>query len=295
MSRPERASLAALLLAALSIAGVVRLAVAEPPSEDEILRQIKSDVFEERWDSVLADTERLIATYPDSAQMPRTMYYRAKALQHIEGREDETLRAWGEFIEKYPGETLLREDAQIQRFGLAKSLWLKGNKGAISILMQGLEEKGYPRLYAAIQISHLDHRPARARALPILQDCSKNEKDAELRNECTIAILRIDPSAVPVPQAAQAPAQPQNGEPKLIRLEVREKATGKVTVAVNLPIAFAEVLLSSLSEIEQGRVMEELKRRKIDLDNIWKSLKTMGRQTLLQIETEELNIRIWLE
>jgi hypothetical protein len=229
------------------------------------------------------------------------MHSRAKALHHLPGREEEAVAAYGALIERFPGETVLREDAAIGRMSLAKSLWLRGRKEHVSVLMQGLEEKGYPRIYAAVQISHLDNRPARSRALPVLKDCSLNERDSEVRNECTLAILRIDPAAVPAPptvgttSAAPAPERPSGGEPRLIRLEVREKGTDKLRVAVNLPIAFAEALLGALSEYEHGQVVEELKRRNIDLDNIWKSLKTMGAQTLVQVETDEVNVRIWLE
>ena len=271
---------------------------AESTAEDEIIRQIKSDVFDEKWDSVLGDCDKLIANFPSSPALPRTMYYRAKALQHFSGREEEALAAYTVLIDRFPNETLLREDALISRMSLAKSLWIRGKKDTISILLKGLEEKGYPRIYAAVQISHLDNRPARSRAIPVLQECSRAEKDAEVRNECTLAILRIDPAAVPTPPApppSTSPERPTTGEPKLIRLEVRAKATNKVTVAVNLPIAFAEALLSSLSEFDSGQIAEELKKRQIDINNVWKSLKTLGPQTLLQIETEDSNIRIWLE
>lgn len=295
MSRPV--GLLALFLMAAAFAVPLRAeAPAGPGTEEEIIRQIKNDVFEEKWEAVLADCDRLIADHPNSPWMARTLSYRAKALSSLPGREQEAMDAWGLLIDRFPGETFLREDALISRLSLAKKLWLKGKKDSINVLMKALEETGYPRTYAAIQISQLDNRPARARALPVLKECSVQERDEEVRNECTLGILRIDPTALPAPPSAQSgPEAAAGGEPKLIRLEVREKATGKVTVAVNLPIAFAEALISSLSEIDQGMVLEELKKRSIDLDNIWKSLRTLGRQTLVQIETEDLNIRIWLD
>jgi len=256
-----------------------------------MFRQIKSDVFDEKWESVLVDSEHLILAYPKSASLPRTYYYRAKALSHLPGREEEAAAAYGEFIEKFPAEALLREDALISRINLAKSMWLVGKKDAIAILVKSLDEKGYPRIYAAIQISHLDNKPARARAIPILQECARAEKEAEIRNECTLGILRIDPSAVPAPKAPPA----GSAEPKLIRLEVRDKKTGSMTVAVNLPIAFAEALLGSLSAIDRGRVVKELSERHIDLDNLMRSLKSLGSQTLVEVETEDARIKVWLE
>jgi hypothetical protein len=275
-------------------------AITSAETEDNLFRKLKTDVFEERWADVLAGCDQLIATYPKSENTARTMYYRAKALGNLEGRGEEALDAYGEFIGKFPENAFLVEDAKINRMGLAKSLWLKGNKKHIRILMDSLTEEGFLRIYSAIQISHLGNRPARARALPVLQACAKNEKDAEVRNECTLGILRIDPSALPTaPRAAvpntPAPPVPPGGEPKLIRVEVRDKATNKITVAVNLPIAFAEALIGSLSEFDQGMVLDELRKRKIDINNIWKSLRTLGKQTLVQIETEENHIKIWLE
>jgi len=285
------------MLLGIMIIAASTSATAGPPApdtspEDEMFRQIKSDVFDEKWESVLADSERLIAAYPTSESLPRTYYYRAKALQHLPGREDAAVGAYGEFIAKFPTEALLREDALISRINLAKSMWLQGKKDAIAILVKSLDEKGYPRIYAAIQISHLDNKPARARAIPILQECTRTEHEAEIRNECTLGILRIDPSAVPAPKAAPVPG---STEPRLIRLEVRDKKTGSITVAVNLPIAFAEALLDSLSAIDRGRVVQQLTARHIDLDNLMRSLKSLGSQTLVEVETEDAKIRVWLE
>ncbi|MBI3448089.1 MAG: hypothetical protein HY049_04090 [Acidobacteria bacterium] len=276
-------------------AGVVtsRVAVtAAASSEEEDFRQIKSDVFDEKWESVLADCDRLIAAFPGSGSLPRTYYYRAKALHHLPGKEEMAISAYGEFIDKFPAEAVMREDALISRINLAKSLWLQGRRDNINILLKALDEKGYPRIYSAIQISHLDNKPAKARALPVLQDCARREADAEVRNECTLGILRIDPNEVPRPgpQGSGTVA-----EPRLIRLEVRDKKTGSITVAVNLPVAFAEALLGSLSQIDRGRVTDELRVRHIDLDNLMKSLKSLGRQTLVEVETEEARIKVWLE
>jgi hypothetical protein len=299
MSRPTAG---VLLACAIGIAAALAHwspAASVTMSEEDLVRQIKSDAFDEKWDAVMTDCETMIAAFPSSQSLPWATFYRAKALQHIPGREQDALDAYTAFVGKFPAETTLREDATLSRLGLARDLWLKGKRDTIAILMKGLEEKGYPGIYAAIQISQLDHKPAKSRALPVLKDCSANEKDQEVRNECTIAILRIDPSQVPdtkpAPVKPVPPGSTATSEPRLIRLEVRAKGSDKITVAVNLPIAFAEALLSSLSEFDQGQVAAELKKKHIDLDNIWKSLKGLGRQTLVQIETEEQNIRIWLE
>lgn len=277
-------------------------------TEQEILRQIKEDVFEERWENVLEGCNELIKKYPKSSSLARTMYYRARALQNVPGHESEALVAYGEFIDKFPGEKVLREDALISRMSLAKSMYLNGKKEAIRVLLDGLDEKGYPKIYAAIQLSYLEHIPGRTRALPILKECAEKEDDGEVRNECTLAILRIGgtppfppnaseaaPGTTSTPPSKSTAGTSTAGEPKLIRLQVRDKATGKITVAVNLPIAFAEALLTSLKDVDQGQVIQELKNRGIDINNLWKSLRTLGKQTLVEIETEDAYIKVWLE
>lgn len=300
--RMRTSALAAALALALLPAIVAHDASAQGSSEQELMRKIKEDVFDERWAEVLESARELIEGYPGSSSMARTMIYRARALEKL-GRDDEAMEAYGQFVEKFPGEILLREDALISQMGLAKRMVLSGRKEAVEILVDGLREKGYPKIYAAIQLSFLDFRPGHSKALPILKECAEGEQDAEVRNECTLAILRIDPTALeyrtnrmaPGPSSDEGPAPAPGGEPKLIRLQVRDKVTDKITVAVNLPVAFAEALLGSLSELEQGRVVDELKARGYDINNLWKSLKTLGKQTLVEIETEEARIKVWLE
>src|SRR5437867_12384309 len=157
MSSTARPLLLALLLLVASAGAAAPAAPAAAP-EDEMLRQIKNDVFDEKWDSVFADCDRLIQSYPASGSLPRAYYYRAKALQHMPGRETDAVAAWSDFIEKFPSDPPLREDALISRIDLAKGLWLQGKKENINILTKGLDEKGYPRIYAAIQISNVDNK-----------------------------------------------------------------------------------------------------------------------------------------
>jgi hypothetical protein len=307
MSKRYRGSaLIAALVIGLALATLAWNVMAQSTSEQDLMRAIKEDVFEERWDSVLAGAEKVIADFPQSPSLARTMYYKARALHKL-GRGNEAVDAYGDFIKKFPNETLLREDALISRMGLAKGMVLDGRKDQIRPLLDGLQEKGYPKIYAAIQISFLDNRPGQKQALPVLKECAEGESDAEVRNECTLAILRISPTNVPsipnqvaappdAPRPPEAPTPPgAPGEPKLIRLQVRDKVTEKVTVAVNLPIAFAEALLQSLGEIEQGEIVRELQARGYDINNLWKSLKTLGKQTLVEIETEDARIKVWLE
>src|SRR5262249_35635026 len=157
------------------------------PDEAETLRQIKSDVFDQKWDAVLADCSRFISQYPRSADVSRAYYYRAQALEHSKGREEEAIAAYTDYLTRFPNETgALREDALLSRVTLAAGLYLKGNKKYVGVILQGMDEKGYPGIFAAIQASKIDHAPARAKALPILIRGAGSEPDAELKNECLL-------------------------------------------------------------------------------------------------------------
>ncbi len=178
-------------------------------SEDELLRQIKDLVFEQKWDAVLTTCDQFIASFQRSTALPRAYYYKAQGLEHIKGREADAITAYGDFLKKFPGSTgTLNEDATLSRITLATSLYLKGDKGHVPVLMDGMDLKGYPRIYAAIQSSKIDHAAARQKAIPLLKDCASEEPDDELRNECVIALLRVKPGAIPSDPVAPRPIPP---------------------------------------------------------------------------------------
>jgi len=308
----RRAGLA-LLAMALSAAAMITMTLAAPapaPSPDpagdegELLRQIKADVFDQKWDGVLASCSQFIGQYARSQDLSRVYYYKAQALEHVKGREEEAVAAYTDYLVKFPNETgALREDAMLSRISMATGLYLKGNKKHIGVILQGMDERGYPGIFAAIQASKIDHGPARAKALPILLKFAGTETDAEVKNECLLGVLRIDPQKAGQVQAqgvASAGPRPApatgTGEPaKLIRVEVYDKLKKQVSVRVNMPLSFAELLLDSLSQELQTEIADDLKKKGIKLDLFWDSIKKGGRQTIVEIDNDEQHIKVWIE
>ncbi len=311
------AGLLAVLICTMLFAPAVRAA-----DEGELLRQIKNDVFNQEWSAVQAGCDQFITSFPHAEALPRAYYYRAQALEHLKGHEADAIEAYSEFLTRFPGETgAIREDALLSRMTLASSVYQKGDKRFVSVVLKGLQEKGYPKLYAAIQASKIDYPTARASALPILRECACSENDAELKNECVLALLRINPKALeqacgpsspPPTQVASTPRGPSRPpEPaappsaassgrdvRLIRVEVYDYAKKQVVVRVNLPIAFAELLLDSLGDAYRKEIIEGLKEQghgAIDLDKLWKSIKEGGPQTILEVNNDEERIKVWVE
>ena len=79
------------------VVAVVALSAVTVPArsatEDELLVKIKNDVFEQRWDGVLAQCDEFIRSFSSSPSLPRAYYYRAQGLEHIKGREADAIGA----------------------------------------------------------------------------------------------------------------------------------------------------------------------------------------------------------
>ena len=309
------------------VAAVALVSVTVPArsaGEDELLVKIKNDVFEQRWDGVLAQCDEFIRSFPSSPSLPRAYYYRAQGLEHIKGREADAIAAYGDFLKKFPkGPGTLTETATLSRITLATSLAQKGDKGQVGVLMEGMNLKGYPGVYAAIQSSKIDHAAARQKAMPLLRDCASEEPDDEVRNECVVALLRIKPESLegihppvpPVPPAkgvrglppvpekpGKPPAPPGPGDAKLIRVEIVNKVTGKVTVRVNMPLAFADLVLQSIGDNYSEILNKELQEKGVgvglkfdSLHQLMDAIKKGGKQTLVEIDQEGESIKVWIE
>lgn len=275
--------------------------------EGELLRQIKSEVFDQQWDSVLSSCDLFIAQFPRSATLPRAYYYKAQALEHLKGREAEAIAAYTDFLTRFPAEMgALKEDAILSRLSMASSLWLAGNRSQVGVIIKGMDESGYPRTYSAIQASKIDHAPARTKALPILKDCAERESDVEVKNECLLALLRIDPKSTTELQQAPpgktaaagtpgAAGATPGGEAKLIRVEVYDKVKKQVSVRVNMPLAFAQLLLDSLNDELRAEISHGLQAKGLQLDRFWEAFKKGGKQTIVEIDDEGQHIKVWIE
>lgn len=265
--------------------------------EGELFRQIKNDVLDAKWDAVLEGCDQFISQFPRGQGLPRAYFYRAQALEHMKGREAQAIEAFKQFLDKFPAETgPIKEDALLSRMTLAVSLWLKGDKKHVGVITTGMDLPGYPRTYAAIQASKIDHAPARAKALPILKGCASTEADAGLKNECRVALLRIDPeSATKIQQQEKPRVTPPGGEARLIRVQVYDKAKKKVTVGVNMPLAFTEILLESLSDEIRKEIGDHLQDKGVSLERFWDAIKKGGKQTLIEIDDENHTIKVWVE
>jgi len=289
-----------IITALAAIAAVADAVPGAAKDEGELLRLIKSDVFDRQWSQVLAECDEFIRNYPRSQALPRAYYYRAQALDSLK-RLNEALEGYSEFLNRFPAEAgAIREDALLKRITLSRTLYQTGATGHLWVILEGMDEKGNAQVYAAIESTKIDHAPAHKKAIPILKDCAQFETEQELRNECVVALLRVAPGEVP--SGTTTPPKRDGDQARLIKVEVFNKLQSKIVVKVNLPLAFAELLLESLDDqyrqmIEQHLLKDvpEAPKSLPDLKKLFEEIRKGGPQTIIEIDGEEERIRVWIE
>lgn len=263
------------------------------PSEDQLFRQVKVDVFDQNWSAVLRGCEEILASYPSGTAATQASFYRARALTRIPGREAEGIHAFQGFISEHPGDRVMVEQAWAALFSAACEPRTAPRPDCPAILKEGLASTShYVATLAAIQASDSSDEGLRHRALGILKQAYHGETDTEIRNEILIAILKIDPKEVP---STDSPKKAPGSHPSLIRMTVYNKQEKRYDLRVNLPVAFARMLLDAVGQ-DQKEAMRSVARGKgIDLDDIFDAIETSGAGKLLEVDDATCHIEIWIE
>lgn len=292
------------LVFVLALVGLVDVAPAASagPAEADLVRQIKVDVFDENWNAVLKGCEDLLARYPASPSVAQAAFYRARALSRTPGREGEAVTAFREFVNRRAGDKLLSEQAWTSLFALACDARRVRGSACSDTLDEGLSNSSaYVSTLAAIRASDTKDEALRGRALLVLKKALSTQSDPDIRNEILIAILKIDPKQVPSPAphamegAGGAAGAAAGHPPAFIRMTIFNKEEGRFDLKINLPVAFAQMLLNSLGEETRAEMRREAGRRGINLDDVFEAIQKAGPGRFLEVDTEESRIEVWIE
>ena len=285
--------------AACLLAVALLLGAATAATQEDLFRQVKIDVFDQNWTGVLQGCEAILARHPAGTLATQASFYRARALSRLPGRETEGLQAYRDFVASHPADSVLVEDAWSSLFEIACGPRRPGGSDCVAILREGLAHpSSYVSTLAAIHASDTADGPLRRKALATLKAAYATQTDPEIRNEILIAILKIDPRQVPpaAGTAAAAPAAPGGAKaPTLIRLSVYNKAEGRYEVRVNLPIAFARMLIDAIGDKQRQELRREARAQGVDLDDIFTAIQKSGAGKLLEVDDADSRIEIWIE
>jgi len=305
MSSDRRPVRAAIL--ATGLAGVLAFAtLGGAATEEDLFRQVKVDVFDQDWPAVLSGCDEILRQKPSGQAAARASFYRARALSRIPGREAEGLDAFRKFVVAYPREKVMVEEAWGGIFTAACHPRAASRAACGAALREGLaDSSSYVSTLAAIRAADSGDEALRPRALATLKKAYATQTEPEIKNEILIAILKIDPKQVP--QAAAAPPPPPAApgpprgkppaakQPTLIKMTVYNKIEKRYDLKINLPVAFARMLVDSLDEEDLQDISREAEKKGIDLDDIFQAIEKNGAGKLLEVDSEDSHIEIVIE
>ncbi len=286
-----------ILAGSLTLAG--RSLGAMPAAKDlELFNQGKVAIFDKDWEGARGIFQRVIQEFPQSALVPQAYYFIARCFQ-FQGKDTEAIRAYDTFLQKYPNEPFLPGEARNAVVELSATLLEEGDPSYRNRLVSSLTSSDKEvRYFAAIRCSRLKDSHITSMALPVLREIVKSEPDRDLADRARIALLRLDPKGLaPVAEVEEKPRSPKvdkrenRGNQRMFHLVVYKTGSSQPAVELNLPVSLAQLAIAALDESSKA----ELRKKGVDIDNVWESLKSMGRTNILTIRDGENLIKLWIE
>jgi len=273
------------------LAGLILLAALAPAAgqtakpEEKLMQEAKVLLFDGKWDQALVKLETLLGEYPSSPLAAQAIFYKAKVLSNLNGREPEAISFFQDYLGTKDRNPSLTEESEVALVDLAYELYNQGNRSYLKEIENRLASpNGGVRIYAAFKISYLKDRALAAKSVPVLKSILKDKSDPELRDRAKIALLRVDPAALEGLEAeGKSPSKA-----KLLRIEITE--AGRVKVKINIPWALADLAIQAIPLTEK----QMLRQKGYDLEKIFKELERT-KTSIIEISEEKTLIKIWID
>jgi hypothetical protein len=275
--------LLALGLAALALAP----AAARAQADAEALRQAKALFVDREYAESRAAWQQILDAGTETSP---ALYWVARCSESL-GESERALAEYARYLEAKPSDRTLVEEAKTSRVALAVKLAKSGKPAHVAIAREALKDPNRTvRYFAALQLASLG--PERGKpAVPVLQEILAKEKDEDLVERAKLALLRIDSSALPV-AAPAPPPRPRGREAAWVRIRIYQKGESKPNVAINLPVALADLVFKALPD----EAIQDLRKEGYDARSFWEALKKTGPAEILTIEGKDgERIQVWLE
>ena len=278
-----RERMAALLLAALLLpAGALAQADAEK------LRAAKALFFDRQYAQAREAWQAVRASGP-GPDAQAALYWIGRCSESL-GEGERALGEYGQYLAARPADRALAEEAKTSRVALAVKRAKAGKTQHLDVARDALADPNRTvRYFAALQLASLGAEEGKA-AVPVLREILAQEKDEDLVERAKLALLRLDRTAL-----SEAPApSPRRGarEAAWVRVRIYEKGSSKPQVAINLPVALADLVFKSLPD---GAVAD-LRKEGYDARTFWERLKKTGPAEILTIEGDDgERIQVWIE
>lgn len=269
----------------LLLASLLLQAYAQAQPDEKLFQEAKILIFDKEWKDAQEKLEDLLKKYPDSSWYSQAVFYRAKCLKEQRGKKLEALKAFRDYIKRRDRSKSLAEDSELSIIDLAYELYKDGKRSYLAEIEKRLSSSNrVVRYFAAIKLSQVKEKKVASRAVPVLKEIIKKEKDDELRDRAKIALLRVDPGVL-------KDLEEERPVRKAKLLKIRVWKDGELTLKINIPWALADLALGSIEEEEKA----SLKKEGYDLDTIMKTLAEVGEIIYIENKEEGTIIKIWIE
>jgi len=269
----------------LLLASLLLQAYAQAQPDERLFEEAKVLIFDKEWEEAQEKLEELLDRYPDSPWYSQAVFYRAKCLKEQMGKNLEALKAFRDYIRLRDRSKSLTEDSELSIIDLAYELYKDGKRSYLKEIEKRLSSSNkVVRYFAAIKLSQVEEKKVASRAVPVLKEIIKKEKDDELRDRAKIALLRVDPGVL-------KDLEEERPVRKARLLKIRVWKDGELTLRINIPWALADLALGSIEEEEKA----ELRKEGYDLDTMTKTLVEGGNVIYIDNKEEGTIIKIWIE
>jgi len=276
---------------ALVLAALVAPAAARAQADADKLRAAKEAFFDRNYAESREDW-RSVAASGRGADAQAALYWVARCSESL-GESERALGEYAAYLAARPSDRTLLEEAKTSRVALAVKLAKAGKRQHAPIALDALGDRSsVVRYFAALQVASLGPEAGKP-AIPVLKEILAREKDQDLVERAKLALLRLDRNAL----AEAAPEAPRRAEGKArtagwVRVRIYDKGVARPKVAINVPVALAELVFKSLPD----DAIADLKREGYDARSFWEALKKTGPAEILTIEGEDgERIQVWIE
>lgn len=271
------------------------LAAATPAKDQDMLNQAKVLMFDRKWEAARQVFQRLIREFPQSSLLPEA-YFRTAYCLRLEKKPEEAVLAYEQFLKKYPNEPFFAVEAKQAVVELAASLVEQGKPEYRNRLIAALTDPVKEvRYFAAIRCSSLKDRQLEPKIVPVLKEILAKEKQREYLDRASIALLAVNPAALAQPQPpkqAKSGTKPETAPVKMFHLRIYEGAENtKPIVELDIPISLAQLAVAALDEPTRA----EMRKKGIDIDDIWESLNRLGPTNILTIRGAHSTVKLWIK
>jgi len=281
-----------ILALVLGLAAAAFGAAPEDPTQtgaaDKSFQEIKLLIFDERWPEALDRLDAFLDRYPESAWASQAVYYRAKSLARIGGREAEAIEAFDRYLGFRDRSRSFVEDAENSIVDLALKLYERGERGAVRDAEKRLESPIRDvRYYAAVQLSYVKDKSVAERTVPILKEIIRHEPPGELRDRARIALLRVAPD-----ELEGADETREDRIARMFHVDITDERTGRSVLSLSLPLALADLVVGALPEED----LRALRAKGYDVAAITRDLRRKKGVILSIRDPDSLkSIKIWID